>query len=40
MGIKPGDDLMIISKWDIAIGMMKADDVPKFLQYVHAEMKK
>jgi len=37
--IKPGDDLMIISKWDVAIGMIKSDDVPKFLQYIHSELK-
>lgn len=39
LDIKPGDDLMIISKWNMAIGMIKSDDVPKFLQYIHAEMK-
>lgn len=39
LDIKPGDDLMIISKWDMAIGMIKSDDVQKFLQYVHAEIK-
>jgi len=38
LDIKPGDDLMIISKWDIAIGMIKSDDVPKFLKYVHSEL--
>ncbi len=38
LNIKPGDDLMIISKWDMAIGMIKSDDVPKFLQYIHAEL--
>ncbi len=39
LNIKPGDDLMVISKWDMAIGMIKSDDVPKFLKYIHAEMK-
>jgi AbrB family looped-hinge helix DNA binding protein len=39
LNIKPGDDLMIISKWDMAIGMIKSDDVQKFLEYVKAEMK-
>ncbi len=38
--IKPGDDLMVITKGDIAIGMIKSDDVQKFLQYVHAELEK
>jgi len=37
--IIPGDDLMIISKWDIAIGMIKSDDVQKFLLYINSEMK-
>lgn len=36
--IKPGDDLMIISKWDMAIGMIKSDDVQKFLQYIKSEL--
>jgi AbrB family looped-hinge helix DNA binding protein len=39
LNIKPGDDLMIISKWDMALGMIKSDDVSKFLQYIHSEMK-
>ena len=39
LDINPGDDLMIISKWDVAIGMIKSDDVPKFLQYIHSELK-
>ncbi len=39
LNIKPGDDLMIISKGDMAIGMIKSDDVPKFLEYIHSEMK-
>lgn len=38
LDIKPGDDLMIISKWDMAIGMIKSDDVSKFLQYIHSEI--
>jgi AbrB family looped-hinge helix DNA binding protein len=36
--IAPGDDLMIISKWDVAIGMIKSDDVPQFLKYVNSEI--
>lgn len=39
LDIKPGDDLMIISKWDMAIGLIKSDDIQKFLAYIHAEMK-
>jgi AbrB family looped-hinge helix DNA binding protein len=39
IGIKPGDDLMIVSKWDMAIAMVKSDDVQKFLQYMNAEIK-
>ncbi len=38
LNIKPGDDLMVITKGDIAIGMIKSDDVQKFLQYIHAEL--
>ncbi len=38
LNIKPGDDLMIISKGDMAIGMIKSDDVPKFLRYIHSEL--
>ena len=38
--IAPGDDLMIISKWEIAIGMIKSDDVQKFLNYIGSEMNK
>jgi len=38
LNIKPGDDLMIISKWDMALGMIKSDDVSKFLQYIHSEI--
>ena len=38
LNIKPGDDLMIITKWDMAIAMIKADDVPKFLQYIKSEL--
>lgn len=38
LNIKPGDDLMIISKGDMAIGMIKSDDVHKFLRYVHSEL--
>ncbi len=38
LNIIPGDDLMIISKGDIAIGMIKSDDVQKFLQYIKSEL--
>lgn len=38
IGINPGDDLMVISKGGIAIGMIKSDDVQKFLQYVNTEL--
>ena len=36
--IVPGDDLMIISKWDVAIGMIKSDDIQNFLKYVNSEL--
>lgn len=39
IGIKPGDDLMIVSKWNMAIAMVKSDDVQKFLQYMNSEIK-
>jgi len=38
IGIKPGDDLMIVSKWDMAIAMVKSGDIQKFLQYMHSEI--
>lgn len=37
--IKPGDDLMIVSKWNMAIAMVKSDDIQKFLQYMNSEIK-
>lgn len=39
MDIKPGDDLMLITKWDKAIAMVKSDDVQKFLAYINSELK-
>ena len=39
IGINPGDDLMIVSKWKMAIAMVKSDDVQKFLQYMKSEIK-
>lgn len=38
LNIKPGDDLMVITKGDMAIAMIKADDVQKFLTYIHSEL--
>lgn len=38
IGIHPGDDLIIVSKWEMAIAMVKSNDLPKFLQYIHTEM--
>jgi len=38
IGIKPGDDLIVVSKWDMAIAMVKANDLPKFLEYIHSEI--
>lgn len=38
IGINPGDDLMIVSKWNMAIAMVKSDDVQKFLQYMNSEI--
>ncbi len=39
IGINPGDDLIIVSKWDMAIAMVKSNDLPKFLQYMNSEIK-
>ena len=38
LGIKPGDVLMVITKHDTAVGMVKIDDVPKMMQYMQQEM--
>jgi AbrB family looped-hinge helix DNA binding protein len=38
IGINPGDDLIIVSKWDMAIAMVKSNDLPKFLQYLNSEL--
>ena len=38
LGIKPGDVLMVVTKHDTAVGMVKIDDVPKMMQYMQQEM--
>jgi hypothetical protein len=29
---------MVVTKWDMAIGMVKSDDLPKFMQYMQTEI--
>ena len=36
--IDEGDTLMIVTKWDMAIGMVKSDDLSKFMEYMHDEI--
>lgn len=38
--IEPGDVLIVLTKHDKAIGMIKADDMPAFMAYMQAEMEK
>ena len=40
LNINPGDTLMVLTKHGKAIGMIKADDMPAFMEYMQAEMKK
>jgi AbrB family looped-hinge helix DNA binding protein len=40
IGIKPWDDLMVVTKWGMAIAMVKSDDVQKFMQYINSELQK
>ncbi|OIP53254.1 hypothetical protein AUK10_02570 [Candidatus Gracilibacteria bacterium CG2_30_37_12] len=39
LSINPGDILMILTKHGKAIGMIKADDMPAFMEYMQQEMK-
>jgi len=36
--IKSGDDLVVISKWWMAIGMVKSDDITKVIKYMQSEI--
>ncbi len=38
LGIKPGDTLMVITKHQKAIGMIKTDDMAEFMAYMRVEM--
>lgn len=37
LDIKPGDTLMVITKHEKAIGMIKTDDMAEFMAYMHNE---
>jgi AbrB family looped-hinge helix DNA binding protein len=39
LSISPGDVLIILTKHGKAIGMIKADDMPAFMEYMQQEMK-
>lgn len=39
LSINPGDVLMVLTKHGRAIGMIKADDMPAFMDYMKNEMK-
>lgn len=38
--INPGDTLMVVTKHNKAIGMVKADDLEAFMEYIRKEMEK
>lgn len=40
LGIKPGDTLMVITKHEKAIGMIKTDDMAEFMTYIQNEFQK
>lgn len=39
LNIQEGDKLMVISKWDIAIGFIKADNMELMLEHLKKECK-
>lgn len=40
LGIKPGDTLVVVTKHNKAIGMIKTDDMQAFMEYMQKEMAK
>lgn len=38
LNIKPGDTLMVVTKYDKAIGMVKVDDIEEMMQYMQQEI--
>ncbi|MFB0964987.1 MAG: AbrB/MazE/SpoVT family DNA-binding domain-containing protein [Patescibacteria group bacterium] len=38
LGIVPGDTLFVMTKHGKAIGMIKADDLPAFMEFMNREM--
>jgi len=38
LNIKPGDSLVVTTKHDMAIGIIKWTDVSKFMDYIHKEI--
>lgn len=40
LSISPGDTLIVVTKHGKAIGMVKADDIHEFMEYMKREMSK
>ena len=40
LGIKEGDKLMVVTKWDMAVWLIKADDMQRMLEHLNREMEK
>lgn len=38
LDINPGDTLIVLTKHGKAIGMIKADDMPAFMEYMQSEI--
>lgn len=38
LGIQPGDTLVVTTKHDLAIGIIKGSDVVKFMDYIKREL--
>ncbi|HMT01152.1 MAG TPA: AbrB/MazE/SpoVT family DNA-binding domain-containing protein [Candidatus Absconditabacterales bacterium] len=40
LGLKPGDDLLVLMKGEMAIGMVKSSDMKKVIEYMQEFMAK
>lgn len=40
LGLKPWDDLLVLLKWEMAIGMVKSSDMKKVIEYMQESMAK
>ena len=38
LNIQPGDSLVVTTKHDLAIGIIKGTEVVKFMEYIHKEL--